>query len=412
MAIIKKFNADDNAPGGAPVVSSAGAGRVRPAAGGVSPTKSMGGSSQKAGGGPGFVNISRMFNMDKSQGQGMANKVAGNFNSAGQGLESDVDGLKRGFDENIKKATSDAGVGVQSNQTDVDGFAATDSSQNRPYALNADGTARTWGGAANIRDSNTEAYDKTSGQTQAYQKKMDGLGNDGGRQSAIEDTYRPTGQNRSNYGSAYDAALMGNTDPGMSPLQAKFGNIYGTLTGANDASVATADSARTAGNASIAYNAAEMAKKDTELRNRNQANIENNERVNENLWDDSYDSFAGSIGAAPSSRDEKTGRPTGEQILNSGADLTKYGFIGATGPTWGTSISNYTGIHGKDLVKIFDSMSDDELKSLFTAMQNRNQTLSNPFTRDVIDIINKKAMALGVQPTRHGSLSTAYSKGK
>lgn len=400
MAIIKKFNADDSAPNGAPTVSSAGAGRMRPAAGGVSQSQSMGGSSQKAGGGPGFVNISRMFNMDKTQGQNMSNKVAGGFNSGGQNLESDVNGLQSGFDQNIKKATKEAGVGVASNQLDVDGFAATDSSQNRPYAFNADGTARTWGGAASLRDSNTEGYDRAAGQTQNFQKRYENLGTDGARQSEIENVYRPTGQNRSNYGSAYDAALMGNTDPSMSGLQAKFGNIYGTLTRANDASVGVADAARTAGNDAIKYHSAEAAKKDAELKRRTEMSAETNANVNESQWDDSYNSFAGSLGAAPRSREENTGRPTGEQILNSGADLTRYGFPGATGTTWGTSLSNYTGIHGRDLVKIFESMSDSELKALFTAMANRNQTLSNPFTRDVINIIADKANSLGIKSRR------------
>lgn len=361
MAIIKKFNADDNAPGGAPVVSSAGAGRMRPAAGGVSPTQSMGGSSQKAGGGPGFVNISRMFNTDKTTGQNMGNKIAGGFNARGQEIESDVNGMKQGFGAQLEDEKKKSGVGA--NTVEAGWWNGSDSpdmglksEDNKPYADHK------WGGAANLQEFDQKGYDNATTRSQNLQKRVEGLGTDGGRQSEIQSAYQSNGQNMSHYGSAYDSALMGNSVPDQTnALQAKFGNIYGTLTDANKASVAQGDDARKIGQASIDYHQGQVVAKDRMKEESRVAQEKIDKENSDRVWAQNTSKiYKGYDAEVPQ------GRPTGESILNNAPDLAKYGFPGAYGSTFGSRISGYSGIPQDKLQKLFDTVSDAELQKLMS----------------------------------------------
>lgn len=230
MAIIKKPGEEQ--AGGVPVIGSSGGGRAVSVAGGGSAPASTGRSA--GGGGPGFVNISRMMGLNASQGRKQASDISREYESRGQAVQSSVGELGDEFNTKTSQETQASGVGNdgQNGYNDAD---TGSSSMNHSFA------SHQYNAPDDLRGANSEKYDNTAKESAGLGLELNSLNTNGGLQNKINSTY---GANTGAYGGAFDAALTRQSGQRqISDLQNRYGNIYNTLSSANsDASKRATDS--------------------------------------------------------------------------------------------------------------------------------------------------------------------------
>jgi hypothetical protein len=279
MAYIPNYMEEDEQSGPSSIKTSSGGSRVGAVRSGA--TQQAGPSG--GGSGPGFVNITRLLELNKGSGEQMAGRIAGDIDSQAKGAQGTFNDLKGKFDSQTKAALENSGANFIPTEQETrtgpdsmnDGWSEAKVQGAGQYAN------KPYSGPTDIRAVNPNAYDNATKQAYDAQQRVKNLQTSGGTSTELNRLY---GANSSLYGSALDSYLTrgaggsslpppatprapgnggsqghsGRGGPSTPPpaeapsgpvslnaLQGMYSNIYGLMSQGNAAATTSANEAKT-----------------------------------------------------------------------------------------------------------------------------------------------------------------------